>query len=159
MKITGGPALLALLDQLPTKIARNVVRGGARAAAGVVRDEARSTVRRKSGALAASLKLSTSTNGTVVSAKVRAKGKHAFIAPSIEFGTAPHVINGAALKIGDRFVRGPVNHPGHAAFPFMRPALDTKAAEAINVMGDYIRARLSWGALSAPAIAVEPDEE
>jgi hypothetical protein len=35
------------------------------------------------------------------------------------------------MKIGDEFVSGIISHPGHAAHPFMRPALDAKAQEAI----------------------------
>ncbi len=187
MKLKGGPELLALLDQLPTKVGRAAVRGGVRAAAKVVQQEARANVRRRSGALARSLKLSTRTDGHIVSAKVTAKGRHSFLAPFIEYGVRPHLITvsdedrptaktrrgdrKASIKLVNRMVRsgslvingsfvGPyVHHPGHAAFPFLRPALDTKAAEAINVMGEYIRSRLTWGALQAPAVAVEPDEE
>jgi HK97 gp10 family phage protein len=162
MKLSGGPELLALLDQVPAKIGRNVLRGGVRAAAVVVRDEARATVRRRSGALARTLKVDSDRKGTIVSAKVKARGKRAFIAPFIEYGVAGHVIKPKrkkALTIGDRVLSGPFKHPGHRAFPFMRPALDSKATEAINVMGEYIRQRLSWNTLQAPAIAVEPDEE
>jgi hypothetical protein len=163
MKLSGGPELVALLDQLPAKIGRNVVRSGVRAAAKVVQMEARATVRRRSGTLARSLKLSTDTQGTIISAKVKARGPRAFVAPFIEYGVAGHTIkpkkNKKALTIGDRVLSGPFEHPGHRAFPFMRPALDSKATEAINVMGEYIRQRLSWNTLQAPAIAVEPDEE
>lgn len=187
MRLKGGPELLALLDQLPEKIGRNVVRGGARAAAVVLRDEARSNVRRRSGALAKSLKVSSRISGQVVSAKVRSKGRHSFLAPFLEYGVDRHVITGgdaavsagtlnrtqrelkgeikrsannsSLLKIGGRWVSGAVLHPGHPAFPFMRPALDNKAGEAINAMGEYIRSRLTWGQLQAPAITVEGDEE
>ncbi len=186
MKLNGGPELLALLDQIPAKIGRNAVRGGVRAAAKVVQGEARLRVRRRSGALARSLKLSTRTDGTVISAKVKAKGKHSFLATFIEYGVAPHwitvddaltptrntrrgvkkvgigtvnkMVKRGSLVIGGKFVGASVHHPGHAAFPFLRPALDVKAAEAINAMGEYVRSRLSWGALQAPALAVEPDE-
>jgi hypothetical protein len=50
-------------------------------------------------------------------------------------------------------------HPGFAATPFLRPALDAKADEAINVMGAYIRQRLTLGNLRAPTLAVAEVEE
>ncbi|WP_395391564.1 HK97 gp10 family phage protein [Novosphingobium sp. BL-8A] len=70
-----------------------------------------------------------------------------------EYGVAPHLIarTGAKqgrvavrkaaegsgnvtlrpMKIGDRFVSGIIHHPGHAAHPFMRVALDTTVDDAI----------------------------
>lgn len=50
---------------------------------------------------------------------------------------------GGALKIGGEFVSGAVMHPGHSARPFMRPALDMKADEAVNAFGAKVRAYLS----------------
>ena len=187
MRLKGGPQLLALLDQLPEKIGKNAVRAGARAAAVVLRDEARNNVRRRSGALAKALKVSSRINGEIVSAKVTTKGHHAFLAPFIEYGVRPHLITVAeedrptrmtrrgpakastkfingmvrngSLVINGKFVGPYVQHPGHSAFPFMRPALDTKAAEALTAMGQHIQSRLSWGSLQAPALTVEADEE
>ncbi|CDO34999.1 HK97-gp10 family putative phage morphogenesis protein [Novosphingobium sp. KN65.2] len=43
------------------------------------------------------------------------------------------------LKIRDAFIGGAVFHPGHAAHPFMRPALDIKADEAIKAFASKIR--------------------
>lgn len=42
------------------------------------------------------------------------------------------------LKIGNQIVSGAVLHPGHAARPFMRPALDTKGQEAVLAFRDQI---------------------
>ena len=65
---------------------------------------------------------------------------------------------GEVLKIKDSFIRGAVLHPGHAAHPFMRPALDGKAQEAIRAFGvrlaSYLKDRTGF---SAPAL-IEVDE-
>jgi len=187
VKLKGGPELLALLDQIPPKIGRNAVRGGGRAGAVVVRNDAKSRIRRRSGRAAKSLKVSSRIDGDLVIAKVKMKGPHSFVGVFLEYGVKPHLISVSdedrpttmtrrgerkvgigtmnkmvergSLVINGKFVGPYVQHPGHGAFPFMRPALDAKAAEAVNAMGEYIRARLSWGQLQAPAVAVEPDEE
>lgn len=79
---------------------------------------------------------------------------HAFLGLFHEYGVRPHLIastgkgegrvavkkakdgtgtiDAKVLKIGDRYVSGVVSHPGHAARPFMRPALDAKWLEAVE---------------------------
>jgi hypothetical protein len=52
------------------------------------------------------------------------------------------VING--VPIGKR-----VRHPGFAPKPFMRPALDAKAGEAVQVVAGYFSRYLQWGSISA----------
>lgn len=47
-------------------------------------------------------------------------------------------VDSQAMKIGSNFVTGAVLHPGIAPRPFLRPALDTKASEAIEAMRDKI---------------------
>ncbi len=185
-KLKGGPELLALMDQLPPKIARNAVRVGVRAGVKVMQKEARLKVRRKSGALAKGLKISSRMHGTIISAKVKAKGRHSFLGWFMEYGVAPHwitvpdkekpirntrrgprrvsmgtvnkMVERKSLVIQGNFVGPYVHHKGHRAFPFMRPALDTKAKEAINVIGQVIKERLTWNNLKAPLLAIEPDE-
>ncbi|MEK9213125.1 HK97 gp10 family phage protein, partial [Sphingomonas sp. 2378] len=79
----------------------------------------------------------------------------------LEYGTAPHFIaavggvgarklnNGLreakgnlTLVIGGRPVGPEVFHTGSRAFPFLRPALDVKEAEAIRAAQEYITTRL-----------------
>ena len=62
-----------------------------------------------------------------------------------------------AMKINDKFIRGAVMHPGFAPKPFMRPALDTKAKEAVQAVGDYMKHRLQIGSLNAPALEVDDE--
>jgi hypothetical protein len=94
--------------------------------------------------------------------KVQMKGKHAFVGNFLEYGVKPHEIEPkrkGGLKLAEDVVRGAVHHPGFGEMPFMRPALDTKGAEAVAEMGSYVRSRLSWGQLQAPQVGPEVDED
>jgi HK97 gp10 family phage protein len=62
-----------------------------------------------------------------------------------------------SLVINGKFVGGTVHHPGVAAHPFMRPALDTKAEEAVNAIGQYVAYRLTIGSLNAPVLEVDDE--
>jgi hypothetical protein len=76
--------------------------------------------------------------------------KVAFRAKFIEYGTAPHVITvqkaapatlprkGLANKETGQFFGKKVNHPGTAPHPFLRPALDSKGPEALDIMGKVL---------------------
>ena len=103
------------------------------------------------------------------SVSVRLTGKEAFVGVFMEYGVAPHFITAGdsglssrlltrkgkrgidiaarkgkegpeVLSIGGRYVSGAVHHPGHVARPFMRPALDLKADEAVHAFAGRIRA-------------------
>lgn len=86
----------------------------------------------------------------------------------LEYGTSPHFITvddgqrggrgvgrinmqvreaggDGSLVIGGQFVGATVFHPGARPSPFMRPALDTKRAEAIAAAQRYISTRLARG--------------
>lgn len=93
-----------------------------------------------------------------------------FYARMVEFGTRPHWIMvredkrptrmtrrgvvkpysirtlnkmtaSGSLKIGENFVGASVAHPGARPKPFMRPALEKKAQEAVQAMAAYVRKR------------------
>lgn len=187
-ELKGGAELDRFLAELPVNLVRKVMRGAALAGAGVIRDEARVRVRRKSGKTAKAIKTSArvAPDGQIV-AKVKLRGAHSFVGYLLESGVLPHLIavsdslrpermtrHGArktsirtmnqmmkrgSLVIGGQFIGQSVLHPGFAATPFLRPALDAKADEAINVMGVYIRQRLTLGNLRAPTLAVAEVEE
>lgn len=162
--IKGGKELNALLQQLPVEVETKILRNALGAGANVIRDEARVLVPKKSGALAQAIKSvrgTRNTEGQVV-AKVRLKGRHSFLGLFMEHGVLPHqiwvragkdslVINGVA--IGKK-----VWHPGIAPRPFMRPALDTKAGEAVQAVAGYLTRYLSWGSIKAPVVAVDAEE-
>jgi HK97 gp10 family phage protein len=159
--VKGGDELAALLGRLPveveTKIMRNAMAGGAR----IIRDEARARAPTRSGALARSIKVTRNTKHGQIIAKVRLKGRHAFIGKFMEYGVLPHQIwakGKGSLVIDGVAIGKQVWHPGHAPRPFMRPALDSRAAQAVEVIGDYLRNYLKFGSISVPPVAVDEEE-
>lgn len=186
INLKGGKELSAFLQAFPKKLANGAVRAGLVAAAAPIRDQARALAPRQTGQLAASIKTGSSRvnpDGTI-SITVRTDPKnnpHAFLGLFFEYGTAPHFItagdsgksvrllNRAALRdgavsdvdsrklrIGNSVVTGGVMHPGMAARPFMRPALDMKANEAINAFGERVVSYLqSKSGFTAPTLEVD----
>lgn len=63
-----------------------------------------------------------------------------------ELGVEPHVIKPRrkkAMRLDDgSFIKGPVHHPGMAARPFLRPALDSKKREATQAALKELREAL-----------------
>ena len=147
-KINGLPELMKALEQLPEKLARNVLRGAFRAGAKVMAEDAQAAVPVRSGLLRDSIRVTTRVKGGRVSGTVRAGSKggkarkiarHAHL---VEFGTKAHTIRAKpghhALAIGV----SKVEHPGARPKPFMRPALDNKGFAAAKAAADYTRERL-----------------
>lgn len=144
VKIKGLRELQDFLTKLPVKMEQNVLRGGMRAGANVVKTEARRLAPVKTGKLRDGIKVSTSARRGRVSAKVKLTGKHAYLGRWLEFGTAAHQIKarGKGLFFGGLFARS-VDHPGIKPRPFLRPALDGRAAEAVLAVGQHIKRRLA----------------
>ena len=144
--IKGLEGLQALLDELPARIEKNMVRGGLRAGAKVVEAEAKQLCPvGKTGALKESIHVSMRTRQGRISATISAGGGKAWYAGMVEHGTARHWI-----KPKDReslFLAGlerkAVQHPGAKKQPFMRPAIDGKASEAIETFSAYLKNRLA----------------
>lgn len=157
------------LSALPKNMQKAAYRQALTAAARPVRDEARMRAGKRSGKMARAIKTGSprqNQDGTF-SVFVRLDGPHSFLGLFQEYGVAPHFVSAGdsgrsarlltrsareggvtgdvqshALKIGDNFVSGAVFHPGHAAHPFMRPALDAKADDAVQAFAAKIRAYL-----------------
>ena len=145
VRVKGLSELNAFLQELPSKVEKNVLRGALRAGARVVQAEAKANVPVDTGTLRAGLKVSTGGKGGMVMAKVKATGKHAFVAPWLEFGVGAHAITarkGGWLFFGGAFAKS-VDHPGIAPRPFMRPALDSRAQAAVVAAGEYMKQRLA----------------
>lgn len=162
--VKGLRELHAALQSLPIKLEKNVMRSALRAGANVIRNEARATAAfaDQTGKLRKSIRVSTrATRGGVVQAKVSAGGKRAFYAHFVEFGTAAHHIfafPGRFLAFGGGVYKV-VSHPGTAARPFMRPALDSKRAAAVQAFGEKVRSVLSTKhGINVPAPFLEGDE-
>ena len=153
IEVKGLSDLQKLLDELPARIEANVVRGGLRAAAKVIRDEARRLCPvgenlpkgHKSGALRDSIRVSMSSKHGAITASIKAGGKNnVYYAHMVEYGTAHHLIkprNRKSLFIAGLF-KEVIDHPGAQKKPFMRPALDSKVDEAIRTFAEYVRNRL-----------------
>lgn len=165
--VSGLADLDRYLSAFPMNLQKGGYRAGLTAAAKPIRDEARLRAKKKSGKMARAIKTGSARqnqDGTF-SISVSLKGEHAFIGFFQEYGVRPHFIQSGdsglspklltkkaraggvtgdvdrqVLKIGDNYISGEVFHPGHAAHPFMLPALDTKAEEAINAFAVRIRA-------------------
>lgn len=156
----GGKELQDMLNTLPAKLERNVMRSALRQGANVIRDAARDNINDRSGALSKSVRVRTRARRGEVTATVTAGSKDAYYAHMVEFGTSPHDIpaaDGSALDVAGN-PRANVEHPGAAPHPFMRPAIDEKQGEAIRAVGEQIRKRLTKEGLSAPA-GLEVDDE
>jgi len=106
--------------------------------------------------------------GGLIIARVLLDGPGAYVGRWLEYGTDPHFISvdpayrdgmtarrinkrvkggdtalHATLMINGRPVGTTVYHPGAAAHPFLRPALDTKQAEAVAAAQAYIKSRVT----------------
>lgn len=148
--VKGLSDLQKFLDQLAPKVERNIMRGALRAGAKVIMKEAKVNVPVKSGTLRDSIRLSVRARGGAVTASVKAGGKtkgggDAYYANMVEFGTAAHTItakNRKYLSFGGLFFQS-VDHPGAVAKPFMRPAFDSQAQNAVVAVGEYVKRRLA----------------
>lgn len=154
--VTGGEDIAKALEAMKVEIERNMMRGAMRAGAQVILEEAKSRVPQDTGALRDSLRIRTGAKGGKVFAYVQAgrskKKGDPFYAHLVEYGVKRHVIiagggtkAGKALAAGARILGEKVDHPGFAAKPFMRPALDAKAQSAIDSIAAYLRKRISKG--------------
>lgn len=153
VRVKGLDELQKLLDELPAKIEKNVVRGGLRAGAKVVMEEAQRACPVGTGALPEgeppnalrdSIRISMRSAQGKVLATVKAGNKTAYYAHFVEFGTARHWIkpkNRKSLFLAG-LMRELIDHPGAQKKPFMRPAIDNKAEEAIEAMAEYCRERI-----------------
>lgn len=154
--------------QLPGEIERKLLRGAGRAAANVVAEEAKD--RSISEEVSAAIKVNVSTSEGQIIAKVQVKGKGAYIAPWLEYGTSAHFISvddsqregmsvsrinklekSGSLVIGGKFVGSTVWHPGARAHPFLRPALDIKAVAAVAAAQGYINSRVTRSGIMGSA--------
>lgn len=150
VQIKGLAELQTFMDQLPAKLEANVMRGALRAGMKTVQTEAQKNLYQSGTAktyeLMAGLKVSTRIKNGTVMARLRASGKHAFVAYWMEFtGAKPHDIKPKRRK--SLFIAGMfgeiVHHPGFRPRPFMRPALDGQSQNAVVAAAEYIKNRLA----------------
>lgn len=152
--VTGLAELQSLLDTLPAKMEKNVVRGGLRAGANIIKQSAKqmAPVGEPSahnakfyggypGALRDTIRVGVRSKGGKVIAYVKAggkskKGANVYYAHFPEFGTV-----------------------NMRASPFMRPALDAQAQNAVVAAGEYMKTRLATKeGLDTTDIVIEAEE-
>ena len=151
--ITGGRELDALLQSLPVKVEKNILRAALRAGAAVFRDEARQNVPVDEGDLRASIRVTSRVRRGTIYASVKAGGRRAPHWHWIEFGTAAHKIKPKrqqALSFGSTVARE-VDHPGGRPKPYMRPAFDSAQRSALAAVAAKIRERLTLQGINTPA--------
>lgn len=149
MKVTGLAELDQALTQLPEKLQRNVLRAALRAGAKAIAEEAERNVPVDSGDLRDSIRVTSRIRAGMPTASVKAGGRakvagkqlDVFYAHMIEYGTAKHFIDGPLYYAGEWHPYA--FHPGIVKKPFMRPAMDSQAGEAVSRTADYVRRRLS----------------
>lgn len=124
-RVLGGREIERALKALPDRTARNVLAGMVRAGGRTIRDDARARVRRKTGLGAKSIVVRSARSKNRNSARaIVTVLKRAFYLRFLEFGTR------------------------HApAFPFLRPAAETKYTEAVGAMGEYAGVRIEKEAI------------
>lgn len=138
LHVTGLADIQKLLDTLPVKIEKNIMRQALRAGCNVIKETAKqmapvgppSAKGAKvyggyAGALRDSIRVGARIKGGKVTAYVKAggktkKGADVFYAHMLEYGTV-----------------------NMRARPYMRPALDSQASAAIVAAAEYMKARLS----------------
>lgn len=153
-RVKGLAELQRMLDTLPPKIERNIMRGAMRAGAAVIMRHAKAAVPVDAGLLRESLRVSARARGGQVTATVIAGGPSTFYARFVEYGTKPHTItakNRKGLSVGGLFFKS-VDHPGARPRPFMRPAMDTQAQAALVAVGEYVKMRLTKQGLDASGV-------
>ena len=93
IKLKGGPELLRLLDELPKNLERNVIRGGLRAGAKVIQQQAKANVPVRTGKLKKAIGIGTRVEGSKLSSYVKLRGTGSYLGLFIEYGVAPHLIS------------------------------------------------------------------
>lgn len=151
--ISGYEELDQRLRELPGKVAARLLRNALAAGAQIVETEALARVPRRTGRLAETLRVRTSiqsSKGLVHARVIAGNGRDVFYAHMVEGGTKPHVIRvkrARELAVGGHGVgvvfRREVQHPGAKARPFMVPALEAKAEEAVTAVATYLDANLA----------------
>lgn len=122
MEIIGGEELIRQLRRLTDATAGKALRAAVRAAGTPVRNEAKRIVRKKSGRLQRAIGTRTKViNRYIAEVWIGFDRRTAFYGGQVELG---HRLVRGKSKLTKRVV-------GHVpAYPFLRPALDTKAGEA-----------------------------
>lgn len=150
MEFKGLSVLEQRLKEFPVIVQKRLLRRSVLAGAGVVRSAARERVRKKSGALAKSIKARRKQHrGKIVAGEIYVVGPTVPYGHLVELGSAPHVIKpvkAKALGYKGRFGKK-VMHPGTAPYPFLRPALYENRVKVVQKMAKALKAGIEREAM------------
>jgi len=170
--LPGAAELDRLLQTLPVKVEKNILRAALRAGAAVFLTEVKNNIPMVSGDLRKSARITTRLAKGQATASVKVGNKKVFYANMVEFGTRPHVISvtdvdrginrrtgrqvsittiNRSLRLGGTLIGPSVNHPGSKPHPYARPAADAAFAPAVAAVTAKIRERLTAEGLNSPA--------
>lgn len=168
-----------LLQRVPAALEKKLLRGAAKAAGEVLANEAKARV--ASQVVREAIVVRSRHKDGVVRVEVTVTRRWPrSLAYWLEYGTSRHFISvddgqrrgrgtrrlnqqlreakgDASLVIGGKFVGATVLHPGARPHPFLRPALDTKASEAVTAAQNYITVRLAREGLGGPDLPENDD--
>ena len=176
--VRGRAEVSRYLRDLPADLAK-VLRGSARAGGAVIAEEAK--LRCRSDFVSENIVANSRIEADHARVTVTVKPGYArSMAIWMEYGTSPHFItvddqvrqgrtarrinrNGdaafkATLVINGKPVGSTVYHPGAQPFPFLRPARDAKAGEAVAAAQTYLNSRISGGSVR-PEPDIDEDQE
>lgn len=162
--VQGLKELHQMLQELPVRIEKNIMRGAIRAGANVYRDAARAASPVDDGLLKRSIK--TGSTNVKKGRVVVNVGTDLYYARMVEFGTASYYTGTGksvkkpykipkrsksgkttkrlkkAVKFGNVIVNN-VTHPGIKPQPFMRRAFDGASDQAVATFAQYVSTRLA----------------
>lgn len=141
IKVSGTDDVVRALQSLGIDVA-NGLEAICDAGAAVVQDAIKANA---PGEIAAEVVRETTTKSRKRVTVSTGPSKDAFYARFLEYGVSPHKItatNAKALIIGADLFRKSVNHPGHAAQPFVRPAFDGTKDQAEDKIAGEIRQKV-----------------
>jgi len=146
--VQGMRELMAGFDALPALLQRKVMTQVMRAGGRPIVRRARGKVHNVSGRLARSIRVTVVRRAGQVIARIVAgrnlKKDDPYYAVMVELGTKPHEIRPAGKK--SLFLAGlfaeVVQHPGAKAEPFLLPALEEGADEALAAMQEELGAQI-----------------
>jgi HK97 gp10 family phage protein len=140
-----------LLRELPNKLAGKALTNAVNEGARIIRDEARANVPVRTGQLRRSIRTFVRRKGveTGIAIAIGVRGKLAYIARFLEFGTKAHRIVATGKSLDVVQVKS-VDHPGTSPNPFLTRAFDTKARAAVDAIRTRLRAELDKIVAAAP---------
>lgn len=134
-EIRGGRELDRLLQTLPVKVERNVVRAGLRAGATVFRGEVQQRVPRDDGDLAASVRITSRIQRGKVTVSVKVGNSVAWYAGLVEYGTKPHYI---AVSDAERGAGRGIGRRGTAARRETRASMRTVNRRVLQIGANFV---------------------